>query len=336
MLRKNLTAFIILFFLLFANISYAVVVRPFIIDTDVGMDDMMALLLMLNEPSVEVKAILIDGNGNCLQAAAINNAIGLLSLVHKTQIPIAYGPAYSLAYGHSLPPYAVANSDMLSEYLPHLVNMKIPGDAAGLLINTLKAAPQPINILTIGSFTNIAQALVRDPSIKDHIAHIYTMGGAVAVPGNMFWAGGLYPNRLAEWNMAFDPLASAIVFQFNLPITIIPLDMTNHYPITQAFVDQFKNNDKPVAHYLYEEFQKHQKFYQNGLWYFWDPLAAYVAINPSAANCKVETLRVLLQPNTKSGALVRDPDGNLITVCYSLKSPALFKQDLLQHISAYS
>ena len=57
--------------------------------------------------------------------------------------------------------------------------------AADYLVERLRNAPTPVQILALGPLTNIAEALERDRSIAAHIQEIVIMGGAVRVPGNL-------------------------------------------------------------------------------------------------------------------------------------------------------
>ena len=70
--------------------------RPVIIDTDPGTDDAMAILLGLNSPELDVRAFTVVG-GNVPQAQALENALRLVSLAGRCDIPIARGAPRPLA-----------------------------------------------------------------------------------------------------------------------------------------------------------------------------------------------------------------------------------------------
>ena len=61
---------------------------PVLIDTDPGTDDAMAILLALNSPELDVRAFTVVG-GNVPQAQALENALRLVSLAGRCDIPIA-------------------------------------------------------------------------------------------------------------------------------------------------------------------------------------------------------------------------------------------------------
>ena len=67
--------------------------QPLIIDTDVGSDDALALVYMLQDPGVDVRAITVSGTGlvHCDSGVAI--VAGLVRLAEHPQIPVVCGSA---------------------------------------------------------------------------------------------------------------------------------------------------------------------------------------------------------------------------------------------------
>ncbi len=60
---------------------------PVIIDTDGGVDDALALIMALNSPQLDLKAVtVVAGNINVDQAA--NNVLRVVSIVEPDQLPI--------------------------------------------------------------------------------------------------------------------------------------------------------------------------------------------------------------------------------------------------------
>jgi purine nucleosidase len=64
--------------------------RRVIIDTDPGTDDAMAILLALNSPELKVEALTVVP-GNVRAAQGLENALKLVSLAGKSDIPVAAG-----------------------------------------------------------------------------------------------------------------------------------------------------------------------------------------------------------------------------------------------------
>ena len=59
------------------------------------------------------------------------------------------------------------------------------------------------------------------------------MAGAFRVPGNV---QTYQHNGSAECNVFWDPISSQKLVSYELPLTLIPLDVTNHVPVTKDFL----------------------------------------------------------------------------------------------------
>src|SRR3974377_27964 len=69
--------------------------RKVIIDTDPGTDDAMAILLALNSPELDVKALTVVP-GNVTAKQGLENALKLVSLANRCDIPVAGGAQHPL------------------------------------------------------------------------------------------------------------------------------------------------------------------------------------------------------------------------------------------------
>ena len=86
----------ILFILvILANASAQAAPRRVIIDTDPGVDDAMAILLALNSPELKVEALtVVPGNVNAAQG--LENALKLVSLAGRCDVPVVAGAQHPL------------------------------------------------------------------------------------------------------------------------------------------------------------------------------------------------------------------------------------------------
>jgi pyrimidine-specific ribonucleoside hydrolase len=304
--------------------------REFIIDTDMSIDDAIAILYLTQARTV--KAITIAGTGEAHCKPALANLAGLLHLVKKS-IPYACGRASPLSGNHRFIDPVRAQADNLlntTDLLPS--SKKIPAQSAvNLLVSTLQQTKQPIDILAIGPLTNIAEMLKLHPELKKSIHRIYIMGGAVHVAGNLPLADSEQKNVAAEWNIYIDPLAADIVFRSGIAITLVPLDITNQLPITNAFYYKIQHKQASEASkYVYQLLTRNQKILLNNDWYFWDPLAAVIAADDSIASTKIENLRIVLTPEIISGTTaIDDRHGNPVSVCYAVNK-VKFEKRLLR------
>ena len=237
--------------------------RPVLIDTDMAGDDWMAILYLLNRPEVSVTAITVSGTGEAHCFPGINHAMSLAALAGQPEIPVSCGRTTPLQGEHAFPPGWRANVDALAG-LTLQSNPASPAaqPAAELLTTTIQSLPGKVTILTLGPLTNLAEALQSAPEIKDKIEMVYIMGGAVDVPGNVGTSGAGIDNSVAEWNIYIDPRAAAIVLQSGAPVTLVPLDATNHAPITQKFYERLKEDRKsPEANVCLRCFDKVRRFH---------------------------------------------------------------------------
>ncbi len=303
---KN-TLFASLLYLLWAGSTYAQ--RPFIIDTDVGVDDVVAILYLLQHPQIQIQAITIASDGNAHCQPALNNTLGLLLMMKQPSIPVACGQEKPLSGHHHFPDKVLKESDTLAgaaQLLPHAPpNSKL--NAVDLMIKTIKNASEPVTLLAIGPLTNIAQALQKAPQMKKKIRAIYIMGGAIQASGNIRAIDPTSKNLNAEWNIYIDPLAAQIVLSQKIPVVLIPLDITNQLPIDMNFYTAIKQRHKSAAaNFVFILLKNNIKMIHQHYWYFWDPLAAVIASDHSIAHVKTQYIKIILSPEIQSGATVID------------------------------
>lgn len=332
MLSSKKIFLICIFFWVFASHAFA---RPMIIDTDVGVDDVIAMLYLLHQNQVEVKSITVESDGNAHALPAWRNTLAILVLENKKQIPVGVGSTHPLSGHHHFTQAVYDASDTLAgtaKFLP-IIHSKQQMNAVNLLAQTLQQSPTPVDILAIGPLTNIAQLLQKYPAVKNKIHQIYFMGGSIKVPGNILAVDPKANNVLAEWNVYLDPLAADQVFRSGIPIVLVPLDVTNQVPLNQEFLQEAKKiHPTPTGIYLKKLLQ--EKFSHQIDWYFWDPLAAVIAINETLCDFETMRLKVVLSPEEQSGSLKITQNGYPVRVCMKINKKA-FQQQLLQNFLKY-
>lgn len=279
--------------------------QPVIIDTDMAADDWMAILYLLNRPDIHIKAITVTGAGEAHCEPGVRNAMRLTALAGQPDIPVSCGRETPLQGSHTFPADWRERVDALAGLtLPDNPGSPAPHTAVELLTTTLESSPDKMTILTLGPLTNLAEALQSAPELKDTIEMIYIMGGAVEVPGNVGNSHAGIDNQTADWNIYVDPHAAALVFQSGVPITLVPLDATNHAPVTESYVKRIKNNHRaPEAQFVFDLLTKteYRDFIRMGGYYFWDPLAAAILTDNSLAAFETKTLIVVEEEGSDSG-----------------------------------
>lgn len=327
LLVKNFIGF---FLLLLSTAVFAK--RSFIIDTDVAPDDQVAILYMLKRSDIDVKAITIANTGEAHCGPAMQNVFALLKLTHYHAIPVACGRDEPLAGSHHFPDWLRKEADEVSSSKKILIKHD---QAADVLIKQLQSLPRAIDILAIAPLTNIAEALKKQPQIKNKIHQIYLMGGAINVEGNVNITEKSINNKVAEWNLYIDPTAAHVVLSSGAPITLIPLDVTNQMPIDTKFyhlLSTYQNN--PGVNYLYELYHRKEAEIFNHKWYFWDAVASVIANDESIASMKTKKIRIVLSPESESGATVVDNQNGInVRVCFAMDKPK-FENILLKTIAS--
>jgi len=277
---------------------------PVVIDTDMAADDWMAILFLLQRPDVQVIAITVTGTGEAHCEPGVRNALGLVALAGNDPIPVACGRETPLAGNQEFPQeWREGVDQMLGLQLPEGSTPYPSGGAVDLLLSTTGGSPEKVVLLTLGPLTNVAEAIQQDPSFLENVRQVVIMGGALQVPGNVFYSGVGIDNKDAEWNVFVDPLAAKIVIESGGPVTLVPLDATNQAPADLSFYRKLQSNRKtPEAEFIYQVLSNKLDMILPGVYYFWDPLAAAVAVDESIGYIKDGLVRVIADPGVHSGA----------------------------------
>ena len=158
---------------------------PIIIDTDMALDDWLAILYLTQHPDVELLAVSLAGTGEARCDPGVQNTLGLLELANHHEVPVACGRDTPLEGNNSFPIWLRDQVDSMAGLeLPENINPPFEGTALELLISTIQASSKPVTLVTLGPLTNVAEAFEAEPTLIDNIQMIYIMGGAVDVPGN--------------------------------------------------------------------------------------------------------------------------------------------------------
>jgi pyrimidine-specific ribonucleoside hydrolase len=239
-----------------------------IIDTDVGYDDLLAILYLMNCPDITITAFtVVNGISN-----PTDGSNALLKLQEKLgttpAIPVYLGTGQQ---AFSLPPEYQGQANELGWGLP--TRLKPETQAAADFLTAQFAAADTM-VLALGPLTNLAPGLPSSSTAQ--IITVYAMGGAFKVAGDLP-SRSPYPSDV-EANFYVDPNAAGIVMTNAPKVYLVPLDACNLVPITPAYIKTFQDlpsdQQKPTWQYASDIFDKTLAFAQAGVYYAWDPLAA--------------------------------------------------------------
>lgn len=307
--------------------------RPLIVDTDMAPDDWLAILYLLSRSEVDVKAITVTGAGEARCPAGTRNALNLLALAGRPEIPVARGRETPLAGNHAFPTAWRDRSDgLLGLALPENPATASDLTAVELINQVIAASPEPVHLLALGPLTNVAEALEQNPALVRQLAMITVMGGAVRVPGNVGPSSDI-ANDVAEWNIYADPRAAALALASGAPLTLVPLDATNHVPVTWDFYRRLEQErTTAAADFVYQTLGRRAAAIDAGSYYFWDPLTAAVVVDESLATFEKLGLTVVEEEGPLSGQTVEDPAGRPIRVALWADAPR-FEETFLQALN---
>jgi inosine-uridine nucleoside N-ribohydrolase len=198
---------------------------PIVVDCDPGHDDAIALLLALASPELELLGVTTTYGNQTLEKTTAN-ALRVLELVGRTDIPVAAGAARPLERELVVAAHVHGESGLDGPALPEAVGSPTSTDAIAFIAERLETADAPVTIVATGPLTNVARYLATHGSAG--IDRIVLMGGAIA-EGNFTPA--------AEFNVWCDPEAAAAVLASGLDVTMMGLDVTHQAvlgPATEA------------------------------------------------------------------------------------------------------
>jgi purine nucleosidase len=203
-----------------------------ILDVDPGIDDALAILFALRRPAIEVLA-LTTVFGNADTDTTTRNALQLLDLFGRPDIPVARGAARSLARPFTRKASHIHGQNGLGEVaLPPPSRAPVAEAACDLIIRLARENPGEITLVPVGPLTNVALALLKAPETAERLAGVVMMGGTLFHPG----IPGL-PSPMAEANVWGDPEAARILFASGARITLVGMDVTMKTLFTDAMMD---------------------------------------------------------------------------------------------------
>lgn len=286
--------------------------RPVIVDADMAMDDILALMVLLNHPAVDLRAITVTGTGEAHCAPGVRHALGLLEQAQGyASVPVACGRETPLAGTQEFPAEWRAQVDRLYGLaLPPTDRQPSPLTAVELILETVSASPEKVTLIALGPLTNLAEAFQVDPTLAQRLEMVYIMGGAVDVPGNVGPSSPQIDNPYAEWNIFADPHAASLVLQSGVPTTWIGLDATRYTEANQAFFESLRaRQDTLEARFAYNLMYINQGMLFSGGYQFWDVLTSLVALDENLARFEQVSLSVVETPGPELGRTIRDPQG---------------------------
>lgn len=305
-------------------------VRSVVIDTDMSIDDLIAVAMLVGSPTVEVEAIAITGLFvRCPAGEQI--MLDFLATIGASGIPVACGATAALEGGRAFP-------DDWRDFADQGWGARLqsstasPDPAGGVSLIETAIIGGADTLVILGPPTTSAQALRQTPELTDQIAEVVMMAGAVDVPGNIYLDGYENPAWPGEWNVYVDPVATAEIFSSGIPVVMVGLDATNQVPVSRDVVERMKNEGQGLAVSFAIETLERLRLVDAFDSYFWDQLAVAYLLDPAVVTLEQTGISVSLSPEREVGRTVRDPGGPVISIATSANE-RLFHQVMIDSLS---
>jgi len=273
-------------------------------DSDGTLDGIIGLMYFLQRPDVTVHALTISC-GEARPPIYAPLLPRILARVGRDAIPTAAGRSKPLSGENAFPDdWRAWVNDFHGVDLPEVEGAIDPRQADELIIEVINAVPRPVTLFVCGTHTNLAGALRLDPGIKEKIASVHVMGGALYVPGNLVFGVPETDNLSAEWNIWVDPVAASEVFGAGLPLNIVALDATDQVLWTAEDVEAWQASGTPegclAAELLRFALDNFPGVVPDGR-HLWDLVAAVHLTNPQLFQNEPLHIQIVTEPGPEEG-----------------------------------
>jgi len=199
--------------------------RKVLLDVDPGCDDAVALGLALASDELDVVGVTTVA-GNTTVDNATRNALSVLTLFDRTDVPVAAGCGRPLA--HELETAEDIHGDGgITGDLPAPAAEPVSTDAPAF-IREQATEQDDLTLVGLGPLTNVAVALMSDPDLPERLDEVAVMGGTIRATGNR--------TPMAEANFYSDPAAARrVVWDANPKIA--GLNVTHRAQVPPGVVD---------------------------------------------------------------------------------------------------
>lgn len=287
--------------------------NPLILDTDGGIDDAQALVMLLAHGRAPMAVTTVFGNVPL--DLATRNMLAVLAYAEATDIPVISGQGAPISQPMVNATHVHGEDGLGGAEIPSSLPSVSGTNAVEYLRETLRSQHDTggkTDLLMIGPLTNLAVALTLEPGLEQTIGQLTIMGGTVFGRGNTTPA--------AEFNIYADPEAADIVLRANIPTVIVPWEPCVTHAISgeeiEAIYADLPNDtlgafNKTICD---RTRQVSVEFGGQDVFRFVDPFAAAIVIDPDlATKTTVASSAVALAPGLTRGMTLVDPSGRLGT-----------------------
>ena len=224
---------------------------PIWIDTDTGVDDAVALLCALKLDKLAIRGI-SSVAGNVEHAKTFKNCRNVLAYAGREDIKVYPGAIKPMCVELDDASEVHGKDGLGGVVIPDSPAEKETMHAWDAIYEAAKKEGGKLQIVAVGPLTNIANAIISHPDLKDMIERILIMGGA-AVGGNATMA--------AEFNIYADPHSAETVMQSGIPVVMFGLDVTVDAYLDAKDIQDIRDFNTKISKFFVDVVQSNLNFY---------------------------------------------------------------------------
>ena len=224
---------------------------PIWIDTDTGVDDAVALLCALKLDKLTIRGISAVA-GNVEHAKTFKNCRNVLAYAGREDIKVYPGAIKPMCVELDDASEVHGKDGLGGVVIPDSPAEKETMHAWDAIYEAAKKEGGKLQIVAVGPLTNIANAIISHPDLKDMVERILIMGGA-AVGGNATMA--------AEFNIYADPHSAETVMQSGIPVVMFGLDVTVDAYLDAKDIQDIRNFNTKISQFFVDVVQSNLNFY---------------------------------------------------------------------------
>lgn len=196
------------------------------------------------------------------------------------------------------------------EYLKDLSNPPESPAAMDLIERAMTASPEnPLYVVAVGAITNVASAILMEPSIIENIVVVWLGGNA------LYW-----PNT-REFNFSQDLNASRIIFDCGVPFVQMPcVPVVTHLATTVPEMETYLKGRGAIGDYLLDIFKEYQADHFAWSKVLWDMTAVAWLVNANWTPTNLIHSPIVTDQHTFSV----DESRHLIRAAYFINRDAIF------------
>jgi purine nucleosidase len=286
-------------------------IMPLLIDCDTGIDDALALLYAAASHDADIIGVGCVA-GNVELSDVVTNTLRVLTLAGRDDVEVAAGRDAPIARPLRTAADTHGPTGLGYAQLPEPGRGPGPRDAADLIIESARARPGELRLVTLGPLSNVAVALEREPDLPRLLEGLYMMVGSYRSPGNTA--------PTMEWNAGVDPEALAAAIAGWAAIREAPrpvafgLDVTERARMLPAHLDRLAEvaggTDDPIVTFVADALRFYFEFHRqyDGFYgaFIHDAVVLAAALDPALVRTESRTVEVELEGRWTTGETVTD------------------------------